>query len=110
MPSGERFFLDQQALTFIALARSAPLQHDSGERRVTARATRQRNIAGGQEDEMVEVGAGQAESAALAGQRDPCMAVEHARALVAGRFTRGNKDLEILGLGHGVSPNSSVRV
>jgi hypothetical protein len=57
----ERRFFDQHSLTLVPLSRSAEPDDHRTEGRVLARSTRQRRITAGEEDEMVEVGASEAE-------------------------------------------------
>jgi hypothetical protein len=52
--------LHQQALSLVSLARAAPLQYDRSQSRLTACATGQCRIAGGQKHQMVEVSTDQA--------------------------------------------------
>jgi len=57
----QRRLLDQHALALVASARAAEPDHDRIERRVLSGASRERCIPAGQEHEVVEVGAGEAE-------------------------------------------------
>jgi hypothetical protein len=68
---------------------------DRGQRGVLAHPASQRGVAGRQEDEVIEISAGQAQSAALAKEADPRAAAEHLAALVAGGFTTRNEYLRI---------------
>jgi hypothetical protein len=53
-------FLDQYALSFVSVSCTAPLEDDGRQRRVLACATRQGGIPRREEDEVIQVGAGQA--------------------------------------------------
>ena len=57
----EGVLLDQQPLAFVSLARPTPFQDHRREPGVLAGATRQGRVTGGEEDEVVQVGAGEAQ-------------------------------------------------
>jgi hypothetical protein len=70
---------------------------------VFARAAGQRCVAGWEEDKVIQVGAGQAQSALVFDQCDPGPAAEILAALVARRFAGRDEYLEIK-LCHGHPP------
>jgi hypothetical protein len=55
----------------------------------------QGGIAGWQEDQVIQIGAGQAERAAVAIQRDPRVAAQRLAALAAGDVATGDEDGEV---------------
>ena len=95
---GQRLFLDEQALPLVAFARPAPFEHDGREPRMLLRAPGQRRVTRGQKDQMIQIGARQAQRSFVPGQRDPGMMPEFPLALTAFRFPGGDEDLKWLGL------------
>ncbi len=57
----------------------------------------QRRVAGRQEDQVIQVGAGQAERAALAIQHDPGVAAQRLAAFAAGGIAAGDEDGDLGG-------------
>jgi len=74
-----------------------------------ARPARQCDVAGGQEDEVIEVSAGQAQSAAFTKKADPGAVAQRLAALVAGGFATRNEYLEIWWLCAHRKPGFSVK-
>lgn len=94
-------FLDQNTLSFVTVAGAALLEDHRGQRGVLSGPARQRGVPGWQENEVIQVSAGQAEGAALPGQSDPCMVSELLATVVAGGFTGRNEYLQIRRFMHG---------
>jgi hypothetical protein len=82
---------DQQALAFITFARPAPAQHDGCQGGVFPCPPGERSIAGGEEEKVVQVGAGQAERAYIFNQPDPGLAADLLATIAAGDFTGGDE-------------------
>jgi hypothetical protein len=80
--SCERLVLDEEALAFVALTCSAPLEDDCREPGALSGTTREGSIASGEKDEVLEVGARKAYGALLTCKRNPRMAAEIMPALV----------------------------
>src|SRR5262249_60409644 len=76
-------FLNQNALSLVSLSGEAAFEHNSGQSRVLACAPSKRCVARLQEDEVIEVGAGQAEGATFPNKRDPCAASQFLSTFVA---------------------------
>lgn len=91
----QRRFLNQETLPLIPLARAAPLEHHGCQRGVLARAPREGGVAGGQKHQVVEIGTGEAEGAALSGEEDPRPRPKVLAALVAPRLARGDEDSQL---------------
>jgi len=89
-------FLDQNTLSLVTVAGAAPLEDDSGQRRVLSGTARQRGIPGCQEDQVVEVSAGQAKCAAFPGKADPRAAPQFLTTFIASGLTSGDEHLQIL--------------
>ena len=94
-------FLDQNTLSLVTAAGAAPLEDNGGQRRVLSGPTRQRGVPRWQEDEVVEVSAGQAKGAAFPGKADPCVASQLLATLVASGFTGRDEYLQVLRFMHG---------
>ncbi len=76
-------FLDQNALSLIAVSGAAPLEDNSRERGVLTRATGQSRLPRPLEDEMIKVSAGKALRTTFPGEGDPCAASQRLPALIA---------------------------
>lgn len=94
-------FLDQNTLSLVTVAGAAPLEDNSGQRGVLSGPTRQRGVPGWQEDEVVEVSAGQAKGATFPGKSDPCVASELLATVVASGFAGRDEYLQIRRFMHG---------
>ena len=93
-------FLDQNALSLIAVSGAAPLEDNSGERGVLTRATGQRRVPRSQEDEMIKVSAGKTLCTTFPGEGDPCAASQRLLALIARGFASRDEYLEVRFLVH----------
>ena len=60
-----------------------------------------RGVPAGQENKVIEVGAGQAKRTALSSQKDPGVAPERLTTVAAFRFATGDEYFQILDDGHG---------
>jgi hypothetical protein len=87
----DRVIFDQQPLAFVPLPRGAPLQHDRGQRGVAAGTPRERGVAGRQEPEVIQIRAGEAQRAALAGENDHRPPSEVFTAFIAARIAVRNE-------------------
>ena len=103
LPFGPRksWFLDQNTLSLVTAASAAPLEDNSRQRRVLSGPTRQRGVPRGQEDEVVEVSAGQTKSTAFPGKTDPCVTPQLLATVVASGFTGRDEYLQVLHFMHG---------
>jgi hypothetical protein len=93
--------LDQDTLSLVMMAGATPLDDDSGQRRVLAGPARQRGVPGGQEDEVIEVSAGQAQGASFPDERDPCVASQLLSTVGASGFTGRDEYFQVLCFRHG---------
>lgn len=93
-PQQSRLF-DQNALSLVPAPSTAPLEDNRGKRGVPARTTGQRGIPGRKEDEVIEVGAGEAQSATFPDEHNPRMAPQALPTLVACGFAAGDEYFQI---------------
>jgi len=89
----QRLLLDQQPLSFVPLASLAPLEHHRRQRRVLSGTPRHGRIACGQKNEMVQIGARQAQRSTVAGKHDPSLMAELLATLVANGLPGGDENL-----------------
>jgi hypothetical protein len=97
--SCERIILDEEALAFVALTRSAPLEDDCREPGALSGTTSEGNVARGEEDEVFEVGARKAYGASVTCKRNPRMAAEIIPTLVTPTLAICDVDREGVGGG-----------
>jgi hypothetical protein len=100
--SFHRLFFYQQTLPLISLSSPAPLQHHRRKDRALAGSPGQRCIAGRKKDQVIQVGASQAQDSFAFHQGDPGSTAESLSALAARGIpvAGGNKYLQIVRLFH----------
>jgi hypothetical protein len=91
----ERLLLDQESLTFVPLARAAPLQDDGRERGVLAGTACQGGIAGRKKAEVIKIRAGQTEGPTIAREEDPRPPAEIFAAFIAARLAVRYEDAQV---------------
>ena len=94
----------QQTLPFLSLPRPAPFQDKRGQRGVFVRAPCDGRIARGEEDQMIEVGAGEAKGAFVLCQGKPAPPVQRFGTFGALGISSQNEDLKLEILCHFESP------
>ena len=104
----QRVLLHEESLPLVAFARAAPFQYNRSKRGVPARAACQCRLAGGEEDEMIQVGARQAQRAAFPGERDPRVHPQLLTTLVAHGFPMGHEHFVVEPIGSGVHGGSEA--
>lgn len=82
----KRVLLHEQSLALVPPARATPFQHHRGERRVFAGAPREGSIARRQKYQVIEICTGEAERAAIAGQKNQRPGAEIFAAFVTARL------------------------
>ena len=93
-------FLNENSLTFISVSCPTPLEHNGGECGVFARAPGERRIPRRQEDEMLEIGTGEAKRSTFFGEHNPGTVAKFLAALAACGFASRDEYLQLLFLLH----------
>jgi hypothetical protein len=92
--------LNQQTLPFIALSRTTPLEHYRGQGRVLPRPPGECCIPGGKEDEVIEVGTGEAKCAFSLHKGNPSLSAKILSTFITRGIPRGDKHLQVIFIAH----------